>query len=237
MPPAMMLPGLTPGLNPAAAALYGAALSRTHLPHLTPHLNIYGQSPPSGLDWTKIPVWGRMLSEFEIKILKNHWYRHLNEDTVVKCIFSVLNTCTAEIKSEVRTTKNEKILIIFLVLWYFNYIHINFRPDIFLRERMLWNVSVIMNSSGRNQQFTFMTFHLQFHLCIQCHDALKLSLKFKIFEWPAYKCFCFKYASIYPTKYSNKTNCKKSTLSLCICSFENTCFVKVHAHLVLSASI
>ena len=56
LPPAMMPPGLTPGLNPAATALYGAALSRTHLPHLTPHLNVYGQSPPTGLDWTKIPV-------------------------------------------------------------------------------------------------------------------------------------------------------------------------------------
>ena len=67
--PAMMMPPSLTALNPAAAAIYGAAVSRTHLPHLTPHLNIYGQTPSSGLDWTKISVWGRILSEFEIKIL------------------------------------------------------------------------------------------------------------------------------------------------------------------------
>ena len=55
LPPAMMPQSLT-ALNPAAAALYGATLSRTHLPQLPPHLNIYGQTPPAVLDWTKIPV-------------------------------------------------------------------------------------------------------------------------------------------------------------------------------------
>ena len=53
--PAMMPPGLA-ALNPAAAALYGAALSRAHLPQLPPQLNVYRQCPPGMLDWTKIPV-------------------------------------------------------------------------------------------------------------------------------------------------------------------------------------